>query len=69
MRVGDSGYETLVGLREAWGIEQPLWEDYFGDGLQKYRSTTDYKGMRVIITDGWIDGKDDGPHKWLSFER
>jgi len=59
--VGDSGYETLVGLREAWGIEPPLlWEDYFEDGLQKYRSTTDYKGMRVIITDGWIDGKDDG---------
>jgi len=41
--VGNSGYETLVGLRGAWGIE-PKWDTYEEDNglgtlMTKYRNT------------------------------
>jgi hypothetical protein len=58
--VGNSGFETLIGLRGCWGIDPPTWEEYWESGLKKYRSTTEYEGMQVVITDGWIDGASDG---------
>jgi hypothetical protein len=64
--VGNSGYETLIGLRECWGVEPPSWEEYYESGLKKYRSTTEYDGMKVVITDGWIDGSSDGYYEQIS---
>jgi hypothetical protein len=58
--VGNSGYETLIGLRGAWGLEPPAWEEYYQDGLKKYRTETEYDGLKVVITDGWIDGTSEG---------
>jgi len=58
--VGNSGFETLIGLRGCWGIEPPSWQEYYESGLRKYRSTTRYDGIKVIITDGWIDGAVEG---------
>ncbi|BDC35995.1 hypothetical protein [Candidatus Methanoliparum sp. LAM-1] len=64
--VGNSGYETLIGLREAWGLEPPAWEEYYEDGLIKYRTEFEYDGMDVVITDGWIDGYAEGYYKQIS---
>lgn len=64
--VGNSGFETLIGLRGCWGIDPPTWDEYYEDGLRKYRSTTEYEGMKVIITDGWIDGAIDGYYEQIS---
>ena len=65
--VGNSGFETLIGLREeGWGLEPPAWEEYYEDGLKKYRTTTEHGGMKVVITDGWIDGASDGYYQQIS---
>jgi len=65
--VGNSGYETLIGLREeGWGLESPAWEEYYEDGLKKYRTEFDYKEMNVVITDGWIDGYAEGYYEQIS---
>jgi len=65
--VGNSGYETLFGLREeGWGLESPAWEEYYEDDLRKYRTEFEYDGMNVIITDGWIDGYAEGYYEEIS---
>jgi len=65
--VGNSGYETLIGLREeGWGLESPAWEEYYEDGLKKYRTEFEYKEMNVVITDGWIDGYAEGYYEQIS---
>jgi hypothetical protein len=64
--VGNSGFETLIGLRGCWGIDPPTWDTYYEDELIKYRSTTEYNGMNVVITDGWIDGAIDGYYEQIS---
>jgi hypothetical protein len=64
--VGNSGYETLMGLRGCWGLDPPTWEEYYEGGLKKYRTTTEHNGMKVIITDGWIDGASDGYYRQIS---
>ena len=61
--VGNSGFETLGGLRGAWGIE-PKWDTYEEDNglgtlMRKYRNTFLKDGINVIITDGWINGQID----------
>jgi len=50
----------LIGLRRCWGLEPPAWQQYYESGLKKYRTETEYNGMKVIITDGWIDGAAEG---------
>ncbi|VUT25787.1 MAG: hypothetical protein MOIL_01226 [Candidatus Methanolliviera sp. GoM_oil] len=65
--VGNIAYETLIGLREySWGVSPPAWEIYYEDGLKKFRTTTKYDGMNVIITDGWIDGYGEGYYEQIS---
>jgi hypothetical protein len=65
--VGNSGYETLIGLREeSWELEPGTWEEYSEDGLRKYRTEFEYDGMRVVITDGWIDGTAESYYQQLS---
>jgi hypothetical protein len=65
--VGNSGYETLIGLREdGWGLESPAWEEYYEDDLRKYRTEFEYDGMNVIITDGWIEGYAEGYYEEIS---
>jgi hypothetical protein len=64
--VGNSGYETLFGLREeGWELESPAWEEYYEDGLRKYRTEFEYNGMNVVITDGWIDGYAEGYYEQI----
>lgn len=58
--VGNSGFETLIGLRGAWGREPGNWQEYYEDGLKKYREEFLYNGMNVVIADGWIDGHAQG---------
>jgi hypothetical protein len=64
--VGNSGFETLMGLRGCWGIDPPTWEEYYEDGLKKYRTSIEHGGMKVVITDGWIDGASDGYYQQIS---
>ncbi len=65
--VGNSGYETLIGLREeSWGLPPGTWEEYSEDGLRKYRTELEYDGMKVVITDGWIDGLSESYYQELS---
>jgi len=54
--VGNSGFETLIGLRGSWEREPGNWDEYVEDGLKKYKEEFNYNGLKVIITDGWIDG-------------
>ena len=58
--VGNSGFETLIGLSGCWGIDPPTWKEYQEDGLKKFRTTIEYERMKVVITDGWIEGATDG---------
>lgn len=58
--VGNSGVETLIGLRGTWGREPGNWQEYYEDGLKKYREEFLYNGMNVVIADGWIDGHAQG---------
>jgi hypothetical protein len=65
--VGNSGYETLIGLREeSWELPPGTWEEYHEDGLRKYRTALEYGGMKVVITDGWIDGLSESYYQELS---
>ena len=64
--VGNSGFETLMGLRGCWGVDPPTWEEYYEDGLKKYRTSIEHGGMKVVITDGWIDGASDGYYQQIS---
>ncbi|HIH98398.1 MAG TPA: hypothetical protein HA346_05290, partial [Thermoplasmata archaeon] len=65
--VGNSGFETLIGLREeGWGLETPAWREYYEDGLRKYKTEFEYNGMNVVITDGWIEGYAEGYYEQVS---
>ena len=65
--VGNSGFETLIGLREAgWGLESPAWREYYEDGIRKYKTEYEHNGMKVIITDGWIEGYSKGYFEQVS---
>jgi hypothetical protein len=68
--VGNSGYETLWGLRGAWGID-PVWDTYEEDNgidgtlMTKYRNSFNRDGINVVITDGWINGAADGYYEQI----
>ena len=65
--VGNSGYETLIGLREGgWGLESPAWKEYYIGDLKRYRTEFEYEGMKVVITDGWIEGCAEGCYHQIS---
>jgi hypothetical protein len=72
--VGNSGFETLIGLREeGWGLETPAWAEYYDyeDGFKKYRTEFNYSNdehaneLKVVITDGWINGTIEGYYEQI----